>query len=223
MNKQEYLKQIIDEGNNILQQAHRCGQFVVDALTGQKSVVLNKFDYEKWMTKTNDFLNKYHINSCKVQINGRTAISDIMALKLAKITTLYESFSLDDNCLSCLHLLPQNIKDLFSDEHYSQAVFEAFKYVEVKVKEKSNFTTLYGTDLMRKAFALEDKNKNQLSGPLNNKNLPKAEQQSQSDLFSGAIGFIKNPKSHNIIDVNKDKATELLYFANYLLRILEEI
>lgn len=223
MNKQEYLKQIIDEGNHIIQQAQARGQYIVNVSTGQHAVMLDKFSYEKWMTKTNVFLNKYNINNCKVQINGQMSPSDIMISKLAKITALYESFLLDDDCLASLRLLPQNIKDLFSDEHYSQAVFEAFKYVEVKVKEKSNFTTLYGTDLMRKAFALEDKNKNQLSGPLNNKNLPKAEQQSQSDLFSGAIGFIKNPKSHNIIDVNKDKATELLYFANYLLRILEEI
>ncbi len=223
MNKKEYLKQIIDEGNYIIQQAQARGQYIVNVSTGQRAVMLNKFSYEKWMTKTNVFLNKYNINNCKVQINGQMSPSDIMISKLAKITALYESFLLDDDCLASLRLLPQNIKDLFSDEHYSQAVFEAFKYVEVKVKEKSNFTTLYGTDLMRKAFALEDKNKNQLSGPLNNKNLPKAEQQSQSDLFSGAIGFIKNPKSHNIIDVNKDKATELLYFANYLLRILEEI
>ena len=223
MNKQEYLKQIIDEGNYIIKQAQARGQYTVSISTGHRAVVLDKFSYEKWLTKTNDFLNKYNITNCKVQINGQMTPSDIMISKLAKITALYESFLLDDDCLASLRLLPQNIKDLFSDEHYSQAVFEAFKYVEVKVKEKSNFTTLYGTDLMRKAFALEDKNKNQLSGPLNNKNLPKAEQQSQSDLFSGAIGFIKNPKSHNIIDVNKDKATELLYFANYLLRILEEI
>lgn len=221
MNKKEYLKQIIDEGNYIIQQAQARGQYTIDISTGQRAVVLDKFSFDKWMTKTNSFLDKYGINTCKIPINGQPP-SYILISKLAKVTALYESFLLDDDCLASLRLLPQNVKDLFSDEHYSQAVFEAFKYVEVRVKEKSNFTTLYGTDLMRKAFALEDKNKNQLAGPLNNTNLPKAEQQSQSDLFSGAIGFIKNPKSHNIINVNKDKATELLYFANYLLRILEE-
>ncbi len=222
MNKQEYLRQIIDEGNFIIQQAQARGQYVVNVSTGQRAVMLDKFSYDKWMTKTNNFLNKYNINNCKVQLNGQLSPSDIMISQLAKITALYESFALDNDCIANLQFLPQNIKDLFRDEHYSQAVFDAFVFVEVKVKEKSNYTTLYGTDLMRKAFAIEDTNKNQIAGPLNNAKLPKSEQQSQSDLYAGAIGFIKNPKSHNIIDVNKDKATELLYFANYLLRVLEE-
>lgn len=221
MNKKEYLKQIIEEGNYIIQQAQMQRQVSVNALTGQQILIIDKFSYEKWMSKTNSFLDKFRINSCKVQINGQVAPIDIMISKLAKITALYESFSLDDDCIANLKLLPQNIKDLFLNEHYSQAVFEAFKYVEVQVKDKSGYKTLYGTDLMRKSFAQEDNNRNQIAGPLTNTNLPKAEQQAQSDLFAGAIGFIKNPKSHNNINVSKDKATELLYFANYLLRVLD--
>ena len=215
MNKQEYLRQIIDEGNNIIQQAQRRGQLVVDTLTGQQSVVLNKCDYEKWMTKTNDFLNKYHIDSCKVPINGRTAMSDIMISKLAKITALYESLALDDNCLSNLHLLPQDIKDLYRDKHYSQAVFDAFKYIEVQVRIKSGLSDLLGVDLMRQAFSAKN-------GPLKNSNLPDGEQVAQMELFAGAIGFIKNPKSHKMLTLSEEKCIELLHLANYLLRVLDE-
>ena len=169
MNKQEYLKQIIDEGNYIMQQAHARGQYIVNVSTSQRAVMLDKFSYEKWMTKTNDFLNKYNIKNCKVQINGQMTPSDIMISKLAKITALYESLVLDDNCLSNLHLLPQDIKDLYRDKHYSQAVFDAFKYIEVKVRTKSGLDELLGVDLMRQAFSAKN-------GPLKNSKLPEGEQ-----------------------------------------------
>ena len=177
--------------------------------------MLDKFSYEKWMTKTNDFLNKYNINNCKVQINGQMSPSDIMISKLAKITALYESFSLDDNCLSNLHLLPQDIKDLYRDKHYSQAVFDAFKYIEVKVRTKSGLDNLLGVDLMRQAFSAKN-------GPLKNSKLPEGEQVAQMELYAGAIGFIKNPKSHKMLTLSEEKCIELLHLANYLLRVLEE-
>lgn len=215
MNKQEYLKQIIDEGNYIIQQAQSRGQYIVNVSTSQRAVMLDKFSYEKWMTKTNDFLNKYNINNCKVQINGQMSPSDIMISKLAKITALYESFSLDDNCLSNLHLLPQDIKDLYRDKHYSQAVFDAFKYIEVKVRTKSGLDNLLGVDLMRQAFSAKN-------GPLKNSKLPEGEQVAQIELYAGAIGFIKNPKSHKMLTLSEEKCIELLHLANYLLRVLEE-
>lgn len=215
MNKQEYLRQIIDEGNFIIQQAQARGQYVVNVSTGQRAVMLDKFSYDKWMTKTNDFLNKYNINNCKVQINGQMTPSDIMISKLAKITALYESLVLDDNCLSSLHLLPQDIKDLYRDKHYSQAVFDAFKYIEVKVRTKSGLDELLGVDLMRQAFSAKN-------GPLKNSKLPEGEQVAQMELYAGAIGFIKNPKSHKMLTLSEEKCIELLHLANYLLRVLEE-
>ena len=215
MNKQEYLKQIIDEGNHIIQQAQARGQYIVNVSTGQRAVMLDKFSYEKWMTKTNVFLNKYNINNCKVQINGQMTPSDIMISKLAKITALYESLALDDNCLSNLHLLPQDIKDLYRDKHYSQAVFDAFKYIEVKVRTKSGLADLLGVDLMRQAFSAKN-------GSLKNSRLPEGEQVAQMELYAGAIGFIKNPKSHKMLTLSEEKCIELLHLANYLLRVLEE-
>ncbi len=215
MNKQEYLRQIIDEGHFILQQAQQYDYRTTNILTGRQVILLDQFSYEKWMTKTNDFLNKYNINNCKVQINGQMTPSDIMISKLAKITALYESLVLDDNCLSSLHLLPQDIKDLYRDKHYSQAVFDAFKYIEVKVRTKSGLDELLGVDLMRQAFSAKN-------GPLKNSKLPEGEQVAQMELYAGAIGFIKNPKSHKMLTLSEEKCIELLHLANYLLRVLEE-
>ena len=76
-------------------------------------------------------------------------------------------------------------------------------------------TDLYGMDLMRKAFSKKD-------GPLKNNNIPEGEQVAQMELYSGAIGFIKNPKSHNIVDISEEKTIELLHLGNYLLRVLLE-
>ena len=215
MNKKEYLKQIIDEGSRIIQQAQLQGHVSINSLTGQHVILLDKFSFEKWMSKVNSFLDKFKITSCKIQINGQMAPSEIMISKLAKITALYESFELDDDCIANLKLLPQDIKDLYRDKHYSQAVFDAFKFIEVQVREKSGLTDLMGVDLMRQAFSPKN-------DYLKNSKLPEGEQVAQMELYAGAIGFIKNPKSHKMLTLSEDKCIELLHLANYLLRILNE-
>lgn len=216
MNKKEYLYSIILEAKNILSIAEQQNLFLINTHTGQRFLDISKYSFDKWIAKTNDFLKKYNYTNCQVQINGQIPYSEIMLTKLAKLEALYDSFELDDDCIANLNFIPTNVKTLFNDKHYSEAVFEAYKYIEVSVKNKSGFTDLFGMDLMRKAFSKND-------GPLKNNQLPDGEQVAQMELFSGAIGFIKNPKSHNIITISKDKAIELLHLANYLLRVLNEI
>jgi uncharacterized protein (TIGR02391 family) len=215
MNKKEYLYSIIKEAQNILSTAETQGHFLINQYTGQRYLDISKFSYKKWITKANEFLKKYNYTNCQVQINGQVPFSEIMLTKLAKLTALYESFELDNDCLDNLNFIPINVKILFNDMHYAESIFEAFKYIEVSVRNKSGLTDLYGMDLMKKAFGK--------SGILKNNNIPEGEQVAQMELFSGAIGFIKNPKSHNIVTISKDKAIELLYLANYLLRVLSEI
>lgn len=215
MNKKEYLASIIKEGRHILQTAQLQGQYTFDCYSNSQVLIISKFDYEKWMIKTNNFLKKYNYTNCQVKVNGQAYYSEIISTKLAMITALYESFDLEDDCISHLNLLPQNVKDLFQDEHFAESAFEAFKYIEVQVRAKSGLTELFGVDLMRKAFS----NK---SGTLRNNNLPEGEQVAQMELYAGAIGFVKNPKSHKTINVSREKAIELLHTANYLLRVLQE-
>lgn len=113
-----------------------------------------------------------------------------------------------------LEFLPTKIVQLFKNEHYQEAVFEAFKFIETQVRTKGNYQDNdLGVNLMRKAFHKDN-------GALRNPSLPEGERQAQIELFSGAIGFIKNPKSHHLMEVHREKAIELLYFANYLLRVL---
>jgi uncharacterized protein (TIGR02391 family) len=95
------------------------------------------------------------------------------------------------------------------------AVFEAFKEVEVAVRTAAGLPQqLIGTDLMRKAFNPKD-------GPLTKKGAHAAEEQALSDLFSGAIGWAKNPPSHRDVEIPPEEAAELITLASYLLRVVD--
>ena len=50
----------------------------------------------------------------------------------------------------------------------------------------------------------------------------KGEREAVAHLFAGAIGLFKNPSSHRNIKPVFEATAELIYFANYLLRLVEE-
>jgi uncharacterized protein (TIGR02391 family) len=106
---------------------------------------------------------------------------------------------------------------LFIRGHYDTVVFEAFRAVEVAVREAGQLPqSLVGVDLMRKAFA-------ENIGPLTDTTLVLSEQQAMSHLFAGAMGLLKNPTSHRIATIKKpEDAVSLVMFADYLLRLVEE-
>ena len=111
--------------------------------------------------------------------------------------------------------ISSKVESFFSHGAYDTAVFEAFKQVEITVRKAGNYeTTDYGTDLMRKAFHVDN-------GNLTDEKQPPAEKQARSDLFAGAIGAYKNPGSHRDVDFTVEEAIELIFFASYLLRIVD--
>jgi uncharacterized protein (TIGR02391 family) len=111
--------------------------------------------------------------------------------------------------------LEQKVWPLFIRGDYDVAVLQAFKLVEVRVRELGNLTNEhYGVDLMRQAFKPN-------GGPLTDPTQPKAEQEATSALFAGAIGLFKNPGSHRLVDWKPDAAAEAIYLANTLLRMLD--
>ncbi len=110
--------------------------------------------------------------------------------------------------------ITEDVWSNFSRGKYDTAIFEAFKAVEVAVRDASGYTEKYGTDLMRQAFKVEN-------GPLTDQNQPKAEREATLHLFSGSIGLYKNPHSHRNVSVSAEEAVEIIMFASHLLRIVD--
>ena len=111
--------------------------------------------------------------------------------------------------------IAQKVWASFLRGDYDTAVFQAFKDVEVRVREAAGYAdTELGTNLMRKAFRGD--------GPLVDAEAPRAEQQSLSDLFAGAIGCYKNPNSHRNVTIEADEAAEIIVMASHLLGIVDK-
>lgn len=113
-------------------------------------------------------------------------------------------------------VIVQRVWHLYIRGDHDTAVFQAFKQVEVAVREAGGFdATDLGHNLMRKAFATG-------SGPLSDAGLPDAEQEAIAHLFAGAISAYKNPGSHRNIDFNDPTvAAELIILASHLIRTVE--
>jgi uncharacterized protein (TIGR02391 family) len=99
--------------------------------------------------------------------------------------------------------------------NFQQAISEAFRVVEVRVRNASGLEGV-GATLMRAAFHEE-------TGPLRSDVADRGERQALPHLFAGAFGWVRNPASHRDVpmdDVNH--VIEQLMLASLLLRIAEE-
>jgi uncharacterized protein (TIGR02391 family) len=114
-------------------------------------------------------------------------------------------------------LLEQKVWPLFIRGDYDVAVVQAFKIVEVRVREVGGYApTDIGVALMRAAL-------HSTTGTLTDPSDTPGEKDALRDLFAGAIGTFKNPGSHRIVTFDPDEAAEAVYLANTLLRMLGRI
>lgn len=109
---------------------------------------------------------------------------------------------------------------LFINGHYVEAIFNAFKKVEILVKNKSGIKNLTGHPLMQKVFSVKTPilKFNDLISQTD-----RGEQQGMMELFAGAMLGIRNPKAHDeAIQKDPVKTLEYLAFASLLCRRLDE-
>jgi hypothetical protein len=116
--------------------------------------------------------------------------------------------------------LPNASWNAFRSGDYDTAVFEAFKAIEVAVRNKGLGTNGIiqgdnGVELMRKAF-------HPTAGPLTDMNASPARRERRRELFTGGFGELRNPKAHNDPQITDPlMAVEEMMTAGALQRIVD--
>ena len=112
-------------------------------------------------------------------------------------------------------IIADKVWSIFAQGSYGTAVLEAFKQVEIAVREAGSYARNdRGTDLMRRAFHVDN-------GNLTYPKQETAVKQAMSDIFAGTIGLYKNPSSHHEVEFAPEEAAEIIIIASQLLRIVD--
>ncbi len=106
-------------------------------------------------------------------------------------------------------------RNLYLTGNYVDAVRRAYVELINEVKRKAETPpTLDGVALMNKVFSKDS--------PILKASGDSDQQEGCMNLFKGAVSMIRNPPSHsNQIKMDKDEADDLLWFATYLFRVLD--
>jgi uncharacterized protein (TIGR02391 family) len=108
-----------------------------------------------------------------------------------------------------------NARPLFLQGRFETAVFEAFKELEVAIRDAAGYGHGdIGVKLASKAFDPE-------GGPLMDQAAEEGERVALRNLMTGAIGSYKNPASHRRVALSGEEAREMLTLASHLLRIVD--
>ena len=104
---------------------------------------------------------------------------------------------------------------LFSRGAYDTAVFQAFKEVEVAVRDAVEYTKEdCDVELMKKAFDPK-------TGKLTESTQTEGEKQGTLALFKGAMSVYKDPTCHQNVNFSAERAAEAIIFANHLFKIVD--
>jgi uncharacterized protein (TIGR02391 family) len=141
-----------------------------------------------------------------------------LSLKSREDLTAYRKASVLPNAQ--IHpLIARTVYPAFLRGEYDTAIFQAFREIEVAVRQAGQFPhDLVGDKLMRTAFVTS---KNNSPGPLADPQLPAGEQEAMGHLFAGAFGLYRNSTAHRYVPTEPKQAAEVIMFASQLLRIVD--
>jgi uncharacterized protein (TIGR02391 family) len=114
--------------------------------------------------------------------------------------------------------LPPIVRKLFDDGHYSQATFEAYKFLDKEIIRHSKVHKS-GFKLMMDAFS-KNSPKVKLT-PLQSSS-ENDEQKGFQFLFAGSVLAIRNPRGHENLTDTPDSCLDHLSLSSLLLRRLEK-
>lgn len=137
---------------------------------------------------------------------------DLVLSPVAKRIATFEDLNIHSRIAGVSH-------DLYSDDHYGSAVFDASKALINYVKERSGCYKLDGAPLMRKVFSRKNpilafntlKDQSDLD-----------EQEGMMHLYEGAVLAIRNPRGHTFVDDSPERALQYIGLLSMLANRLEE-
>jgi uncharacterized protein (TIGR02391 family) len=122
---------------------------------------------------------------------------------------------------SSLELHPEiarAVTRLFEDGHYTNAVEDACKVLDLLVKMRSGRVDLGGTELMQAVFS--PKNPALKFSDLQSES-EKSEQQGLMFLYAGAMLAFRNPRAHGLIQDDAENALDYIAFLSLLAKMLD--
>lgn len=111
------------------------------------------------------------------------------------------------------------VSKLFRDGHYANAVEDACKVLDGLVKIRSGKHDLSGTELMQNVFS--PRNPVLKFSDLQTQT-EQSEQQGMMYLYAGAMLALRNPRAHEIIEDDPEKALEYIAFLSLLAKSLDK-
>lgn len=111
------------------------------------------------------------------------------------------------------------VAKLFRDGHYANAVEDACKVLDGLVKIRSGKHDLSGTELMQNVFSPKNPvlKFSDLQTPTE-----QSEQQGMMFLYAGTMLALRNPRAHEIIKDDPEKALEYIAFLSLLAKSLDK-
>lgn len=111
--------------------------------------------------------------------------------------------------------LAQRVLSLYNTEHYSEAVLNAFKVIEERLRAITGKHDADRRQLLKETF-------NPTTGTLHKPKAWQSERQGIYSFIEGAFLTFRNPPAHRFVETDAEEAFDLIVLANRILLLIDE-